>query len=145
MSYQVKDYMIKEVNSVNIDTVVTEAAKVMAADKNLEGYTLVLKEGKPVGIVTERDIITKVLAEELDPQKTRVSEIMSIPLAIVDPDDDLLKASKLMQENNVTKLAVVRDDIIYGIITAKEIAQRCGEYMDRSIKDIIRWSSPLFM
>ena len=145
MSYQVKDYMIKEVNSVHIDAVVTEAAKVMAADKNLEGYTLVLKEGKPVGIVTERDIITKVLAEELDPTKIKVSEIMSTPLTTVDPDDDLLKASKLMQENNVTKLAVVRDDIIYGMITAKEIAQRCGEYMDRSIKDIIRWSSPLFM
>ena len=145
MSYQVKAYMIKEVNTINFDAVVTEAAKVMAADKNLEGYTFVLKEGKPVGVVTERDIITKVLAEELDPIKTKVSKIMSTPLVTVDPDDDLLKASKLMQENNITKLAVVRDEIIYGIVTAKEIAQRCGEYMDKSIKDIIRWSSPLFI
>ena len=145
MSYQVKAYMIKEVNIINFDAVVTEAAKVMAADKNLEGYTFVLKEGKPVGVVTERDIITKVLAEELDPIKTKVSKIMSTPLVTVDPDDDLLKASKLMQENNITKLAVVRDEIIYGIVTAKEIAQRCGEYMDKSIKDIIRWSSPLFI
>ena len=143
MSYQVKNYMIKEINTINLDATVAEAAKVMAADKSYEGYVIVLKKGEPVGIVTERDVINKALAKDLDPSKTKVSEIMSTPLRTVDPDDDLLKASKLMREHNVRKLVVMRDEIVYGIITTKEIAQRCGEYVDRSIKDIIRWSSPL--
>lgn len=143
MSYQVKNYMTKEVNTMNLEATVMEAVKIMAADKNLEGYVIILDKGKPVGIVTERDIINKVLAKELDPKKTKVSDIMSDPLITVDPEEDLLKASKLMQEQNIRKLIVVRNGIIYGIITAKDIAQRCGVYVDKSIRDIIRWTTPL--
>ena len=143
MSYRVKDYMIKETITIAFDSTVTEAAKVMAVDKNKEGYVIALKEGKPVGIVTEIDIITRALAKDLDPSKLKVSEIMSTPLRAIDPDDDLMMAAKLMREYNVRKLVVMRGDIVYGVITAKEIAQRCGEYVDRSVRDIIRWSSPL--
>jgi len=143
VAYQIKDYMTKDVITLDYDATVTEAAKLMAVDKNYEGCVIILKKGQPLGIVTERDIISKVLAKELDPSKTRVSEIMSTPLLTIDPDDDLLKASELMQKHNVHKLVVTRNEIIYGIITAKGIAQRCGEYVDRSIRDIIRWTAPL--
>ena len=68
---------------------------------------------------------------------------MSTPLVIIDPDDDLLQASKLMKEKRVHKLPVVRGDIIYGIITAQKIAQHCDDYVDQSIKDIVRWTAPL--
>lgn len=143
MSYQIKNYMTKEVNTINLEATVMEAVKTMAADKNYEGYVIILDKGKPVGIVTERDIINKVLAKELDPKKIKVSDIMSAPLITIDPDEDLLKASKQMQEQNIRKLIVVRNEIIYGIITAKDIAQRCGIYVDKSIRDIIRWTTPL--
>jgi CBS domain-containing protein len=145
LSYVVKDYMIKEINTVNYDATVTDGAKVMATDENAEGYAIVLKNGMPVGIVTERDIVNRALAKDLDPSKIKISEIMSSPLVTVDPDDDLLKASKLMQERNVRKLVVMRDEIAYGIITADNIAQHCGDYVDRSIRDIIRWTAPLGM
>lgn len=143
MSYQVRGYMTKEVVTIDYDATVTEAAKEMADNKNYEGYAIVLKKGKPAGIVTERDITNKIVAKELDPSKTKVSEVMSAPLITVDPDDDLLKAAELMQKNNVRKLVVIRNEIIYGIITAKDIAQHCGDYVDRSIRDIIRWTAPL--
>ena len=143
MSYQVKDYMTKEVNTINSEATVTEVAKLMVADKNYGGYAIVLKEGKPVGIVTERDLVNKVLAKDLDPAGTKVAEIMSTPLVTVNPDDDLLKASKLMQEQNVRKLVVVVDEIIYGIIKAKDIARRCGEYVNRSVRDAIRWTAAI--
>ena len=65
---------------------------------------------------------------------------MPAPLVNIDPESDLMGASKMMRENIVRKLAVVRDKIIYLIITAKEIALRCGEYVDKSIKDIIWWT-----
>lgn len=145
MSYEVKDYMTKEVNTIDYDATVTDAAKIMANDKNFEGYVITLKKGKPLGIVTERDIINKVLAKELNPSKTSVSEIMSTPLQTIEPNNDLLKAANLMSKYNVHKLVVIKNEIIYGIITAKNIAQSCGQYVDRSIKDIIRWSAPLNM
>jgi len=135
--------MTKKVNTLDHETTVLDAAKVMAADSTFGGYVVILKQGKPIGILTERDIVNKMLAQDLDSSQTKVTEVMSTPLARVDPDDDLLQASKLMNEKQVCKLLVVRDDIIYGIITANAIAQRCSDYVDKSIQDIIRWTAPL--
>ena len=68
---------------------------------------------------------------------------MSKPLILIDPDDELLEASKKMQEHKIRKLIVMRDNIVYGIITANDIARRCGDFVEKSIKDIIRWTAPL--
>ena len=135
--------MTKKVNTIDCDAKVIEAAIAMSVDEKKEGYVICLVKGKPIGIIANIDIVNKVVAKKLDPSKTSVAEIMSTPLVTVDPDDDLLKASSLMRERNVSRLGVVRDDVIYGIITANIIAQRCGEYVDRSVRDIIRWSAPL--
>ena len=143
MGSQVKKYMTKEVHTIDYDTPVSEAANMMAADKDNEGYVIVLQKGKPVGIVTERDLVNKVLVGGLDPAKTSVSDVMSTPLVTVDPEDDLLKATQVMKERNVRKLIVVRDEIIYGIITAKKISQNVQDYVDRSIRDIVRWTASL--
>jgi CBS domain-containing protein len=140
MSLRIKDYMTKDVKTIDQETTVTETSKVMTADPNYQGYVIILFKGKPIGIVTERDIIHKIVAEERDPTKTKSSDIMSTPLITIDPDEDLLMASKLMQQHNVRKLAVVRDEIIYGVITAKNIAQQCSNYVEKSIKDIITWT-----
>ncbi len=143
MVCQVKNYMTKEVTTIDYDSTASEAANLMATVKVYEGYVIVLQKGKPKGIVTERDLVNKVLVKGLNPVKTSVSEIMSTPLKTVDPEDDLLKASRAMKEQNVRKLIVVRDDIIYGIITAKIISQNVQDYVDRSIRDIIRWTTSL--
>ena len=143
MSYVVKDYMTREVITVSSGSNIIEAAKIMAADKNYGGYAVVLKDLKPVGIITERDVINKALAADLDPVKTEVSAIMSSPLATVDPDDNLLNAAKLMREKNVRKLVVTRDGIIYGILTARNVAQNCGDYVEKSVRDALRWTAPL--
>ncbi len=141
MVCQVKKYMTKEVTTIDYDSTASEAANLMATVKVYEGYVIVLQKGKPKGIVTERDLVNKVLVRGLDPVKTSVSEIMSTPLKTVDPEDDLLKASRVMKEQNVRKLIVVRDEIIYGIITSKIISQNVQDYVDRSIRDIIRWTA----
>jgi len=143
MVSQVKKYMTKEVTTIDYDETATEAANMMAADKDYKGYVIVLKKGKPKGIVTERDLVNKVIVGGLDPAKTSVSEIMSTPLITVDPEDDLLKATQVMKEHNVRKLIVIRDEIIYGIITAKIISQNVQDYVDRSIRDIVRWTASL--
>ena len=143
MSYLVKDYMTKEINTIDRNTTITEVANVMAADENAEGYVIVLEKGKPVGIVTERDIVNKIVAQNMDPTKTNVLDIMSTPLITIDPDENLLKTSQLMQKNNVRKVVVIKNGIIYGIITAKDISLRFESYVDRAVREIIRWTSLL--
>lgn len=143
MAYTVKHYMAKTPNTIDVDSTVTAAAKVMASDADHAGYVLVLEHGRPVGMVTERDIVNRVVADERDPAQPLLSEIMSSPLRAVDPDDTLLQAATQIQTHDVRKLVVMRGDIVYGVITANEIAQRCGEYVDNTAKDIIRWSALL--
>lgn len=141
MSYAVKSYMSKDIHTIIEDATVTDAAKTMV-DKQ-SSYLIVLKQGKPVGIITEKDFVTKILAKEVNPKNSKVSDIMSTPLITIDPDEDLLKAAQSMREHNVRKLPVVRNEIIYGILTASDVANLCGNYVDKSIRDIIRWTAPL--
>ena len=69
---------------------------------------------------------------------------MSTPLIIIDPDEDLLKASNMMQEHNISKLVVTKNEILYGIITAKDIVYHSRNYVGDLIMDLLRWNSLTF-
>lgn len=129
--------MKKEVPTTEDKSSVSEAAKTMI--KSSRGFLIVLKEGKPEGIVTEHDFVEKVIAKELDPSKVIISGIMSSPIITIDPDEDLLKASELMKKHNIRRLPVVKDGIIYGVLTTRDVSQQVREYVDKSVRDIIRW------
>jgi CBS domain-containing protein len=138
MVYFVKDFMSKEVVTIDADSSVTEALKTIA--QNPRGYAIALKGGQPAGIVTERDVIRKALAKNLSPEKTKVSQIMSSPLVTIDPDDELTAAAETMKAKNVRKLPVVRDGILYGMITARDIIDHFTDYVDKATKDILMWT-----
>jgi len=140
-SYLVKNYMGKEIPTIEDMASATEAAKTMS--KAGKGFLIVLKKLHPIGIVTEHDLVEKLIASEKDPAKTTVGSIMSSPLITVDPDEDLLKASEIMQRNNIERLPVVKDEIIYGVLTATDIARGCSIYVDKATREIVRWSLPL--
>jgi predicted transcriptional regulator len=120
---------------------VREAAKMLAEGEH--AYIIVTEKGTPKGMIASRDIVAKVVAMSKDLDKTMVADVMSTPLVTVDPDEDLIKASEMMAKQNVPRLAVVKSGIIYGVITTRDIAQRCGDYVDKSVKDILRWSFPM--
>jgi CBS domain-containing protein len=143
MSYLVKDYMDEDFPTIIVKKSVRAAAK--AIKNGGKGFLIVLEEGKPKGIVTERDFVNKVIAEGLDPDKVHVSEIMSCPLIKVDPDEDLIEASKVMRKHSIRRLPVVKNDIIYGVITTRDIVNHVGEYVDKTIKDILMWTPFTFM
>ncbi len=144
MSYQIKDIMTKEVITIDLDASVTDVANVMAADENCGGYVVILEKGRPVGIITERDIVNKIAAQGHNQSKTKASEIMSTPLITIDPDEDLLKASNMMQKHNISKLVVIKNEILYGIITAKDVVYQSRNYVGNLITDLIRWNSLTF-
>lgn len=136
-SYLVRHYMDTDVASTEGDITVIAAAKLM--NKVNSGYLIILDHGHPVGIVTERDFVNKVLALEKDANKVLVRDIMSAPLITTDPDEDLVKASELMKKYDIRRLPVVKNDIIYGILTAGGISKHFVDYLDKSSRDIMRW------
>jgi CBS domain-containing protein len=137
----VKDYMDKEFPIVGIGVSISETAKVISEGK--KGYAIVLDNAKPIGIITEWDLVSKVLAVEKDPKLVQLQSVMSSPLITIDPNEDLIKAAEVMQRNGIKTLPVVTSGIIYGVITDENIARQCGDYVNKSVKDILRWSFPI--
>jgi CBS domain-containing protein len=144
MSYLIKDVMTQHVVTVDHQDSVFDAAEAMAHDPDAAGYVVILQQGTPIGIVTERDIVHKVIAQKQVPSNTHVESIMSRPLITIDPDADFLTAPELMQEHNVSKLVVVKDNILYGVITAKTVATQCNTYVNQTVHEMIRWTSSIF-
>ena len=98
-------------------TLVAKAAKLMAA-KNV-GAIMVVERDRLVGIFTERDVVFRVVARGLDPEATKLSEVMTREPQTVVPDDPFGYAMVVMQENGFRHLPVIRDGKPVGIISAR--------------------------
>jgi CBS domain-containing protein len=136
----IKEFMTKNVVTVDNEDSVFDAAEAMTQDPDVAGYVVVLAQGKPISIVTERDIVHKVIAQKVNPANAPVASIMSTPLITIDPDADFLTAPELMQAHHISKLVVVKDDILYGVITAKVVATQCTTYVHQTVHDVMRWT-----
>ncbi len=112
--------MTRELICVEPRMSVVEAAKRMkSADIHA---VLVVEDGRLLGIVVDRDLVLKVLAEERDPGRTRVQEIMSPDPVTVDPDTDVIEAARLMRSHGVSRLPVVeRDGRVAGIVSEVDL------------------------
>jgi CBS domain-containing protein len=121
VSLKVEDVMVEDVVTVEDDVTVKKAVTIM--NKYEIGCLIVTKRGKPVGIVTERDMLTRVLAESRNPERTKIAEIVSRPLVIAEPDMDLEEAARLMFKMKVKKLPVVSDGRLVGLVTLTDIAR----------------------
>jgi CBS domain-containing protein len=107
--------------SVLPDTTVLTALKVMA-DNNI-GSVMVMKEGKYLGIVTERDYSRKVILKGKNSTDTKVSEIMSSDLPHIKPDDTVEHCMELMTSSNIRYLPVFRNDHLEGIISITDVVK----------------------
>jgi CBS domain-containing protein len=121
VSLKVEDVMIQNVVTVEEAVSVKKALEIM--NKHEIGCLIVTKRGKPIGIVTERDMLTRVLAELRSPDKTKIAEIMSRPLIVADPQMDLEEAARLMFKMKVKKLPVVSNGKLVGLVTLTDIAR----------------------
>jgi signal-transduction protein with cAMP-binding, CBS, and nucleotidyltransferase domain len=79
------------------------------------------EESQPVGIVTERDLVYRVIAEKRSPSEIKVKEVMSSPLMTVDPETSLDEAMAMMSMNNIRRLGVVYKGSLEGVISDKDI------------------------
>ena len=117
----VRDVMTRAVIVADPELTVFEAARKMAAKKI--GGLVVVRSGRPVGLVTERDILWKVTAKEGNPKKVLVRQIMTSPVVTVTPLATLRAAARIMISHNVRRLIVTRLDHVEGIVTARDIVE----------------------
>ena len=130
---KVRDVMVREVITVDEDSSVKEAVDIM--NEFQIGSLIVLERGKAMGIVTERDFLRRVIAGAKDVVNTKVKEIMTTPLVVVEPSTDLEEAVKLMLKSKIKKLAVVDANKLVGIVTLTDIA-RFQPQMIRMLKQL---------
>ncbi|MBI2184771.1 MAG: CBS domain-containing protein [Thaumarchaeota archaeon] len=110
--------MIKDAETVSPETNVRSAIKIMA-EKNI-GALIVVKSMKPIGIFTERDVLTRCRADWQIPD-VPVLRLMSSPVTTVTPDTAILKAFMLMHEKKIRRLPVVKNENLVGIVIDKTL------------------------
>lgn len=125
----VKDVMTSPVITVDEDTPIDKTAQIM--EKHNVGCIVVTsKKGKPLGIITERDFVTRVLAKNIQPVNLTAKEVMTTPLITIDPDENLSDAARRMSQLNVRRLGVMYKGDLVGIISSKDILNITPELIE---------------
>ena len=125
----VKGVMIENVIKAPPEMNIVEAAKTMT--ENNIGSLVVVKDESLAGLITDRDILAKVVAKGKDINKTTIGDIMSKEVIYVKPDLDIEDAAEIMTENGVKKLPVIDNDTLLGIITASDIIAAHPKIMEK--------------
>jgi CBS domain-containing protein len=135
MANSVRDAMTENPRSIGASASVVEAAQVMR-DQHI-GSLPITDDEKLIGMITDRDITTRVVAQAADPTTTSVGDVYSQDLVSVEPDNDLEDAVQLMASHQVRRLPVVEDGRLVGIVAQADIAlalteneQRTGELVE---------------
>lgn len=132
---------VSEIMSSPLEVVSSEATISNAAEKMKSfdvGVLPVMKEDEVVGILTDRDIVIRVIAENLDPQKTQVKKAMSTDIWSCPEDMELEDAAMLMEEKQVHRLLVLGDDgAVTGILSIGDIARKTQDEQDHLIHEVL--------
>lgn len=130
---EIKDIMMRSVETVEPDESISEAAAKMAA-QNI-GFLPVWQDGALLGVLTDRDIVVRAVARGFDPEQTIVEEVMTSTVVSLPESSDLEDASELMESRHVRRLIVTDDkDMPVGIVSMDKIAMVLGVYaMDNGL------------
>ena len=137
-----RDIVEKEFLSLTEGSTVMDAAKAMKARKR--GFVLVGSAASPRGIVTEWDILSKVVSEGLDPVKVTLGDVMTRDLLSIDGGAGLAAVSQLMSEHGVRRLLVKEHDQVIGYITSRTMLARMNDYVDKVSSQISMLQAPWF-
>ena len=131
---QIKELMTVKPRTVKQGDSIVDAAKLMKGEDT--GVAPIVDGDRLVGVVTDRDIAIRVVAEGRDPQSTKVEDVASQNLVTIDPQQDLDEALRLMAQHQVRRLPVVEEDgKLVGIIAQADVArhadsERTGEVVE---------------
>lgn len=125
----VKEIMIKPVITIDADATVYDAAMIYKEKK--VGCLVVTKGDICVGLVTERDLIERTICHHLNPENTKVYEVMSRDIKVVYAVDTVEKALDVMKHYKIKKLPVISDEKVVGILTITDIAKARPDLSER--------------
>src|ERR687884_59538 len=126
MPKTVREVMTSKLCSIDTDKPVAYAARMMR-DEDV-GVAPIVEGDRLVGVLTDRDIAVRVVAEGLDPERVKVSEVGSRDVVTLDPKQDLDEALRLMARHQVRRLPVVEEDgRLVGVVAQADVAQTADE------------------
>ena len=134
-----KDIMKRYTKQVDGGLTALEGAKIMAEDH--VGFLIIREDGKPAGIVTEWDYVSKIVANGIDPSKILLRDIMTKPLTYIDPNTPTDQVATLMAQKGIRRLPVIDNGELVGVITSRDILRIFREYVDK-ITTLIASFSP---
>ena len=129
----VKDIMKENVISIDSEMTVRDAA-VKMKEKNV-GCVIVTKQDSPIGIITERDFVTRIAANE-KALSTSLSEVMSSPLTVIGPEETVWEAAEIMKSKGIHKVPVQEENKVVGIVTTTDLIEICSLGSDSSMREI---------
>jgi signal-transduction protein with cAMP-binding, CBS, and nucleotidyltransferase domain len=133
---RVRDLMARNIITIQAEDSIIKAASVM--DENGVSSVVVKEENEFSGMITEHNIISRVVSKGLDPQKIKVSEVMSTPLITISPDATIEEAARKMRDNKIRRLLVEENHQKIGIIAESDIVR-----VDPELHFLIREKSKL--
>jgi len=119
MSIRTRDIMVRKVITTKRDSTIEEAVKLM--NEHEIGCLIVTEDNRPIGILTERDLLKRILAKSEDLKRIKVEEVMSTPLISVEPNVQLGDASRLMFQKNIKKMPIIKKGELLGLVTLTDI------------------------
>ena len=138
MYHRVNSTFVNQVMSKNVLTL-DKSASLQEAAENMKklnvGCVIVTENNNPIGIITERDFVTKIVAEGR-PLFTEIQEVMSSPLITIDSEETIWEASELMKEKSIHKLPVKEKGQIVGIVTTTDIVKISSVGSDSEMRRI---------
>lgn len=120
--------MVKEVITVEPPETVKTTVRLM--NKNKIGCLVVVEDKKPIGIVTERDMLDRVLMLGKDPEETKACDVMTKTLVVGKPDMEITEAARLMFKSRIKKLPIVEKGCLIGIVTLTDLVRSEEEFAE---------------
>jgi CBS domain-containing protein len=128
LSIKVREAMTSPVISAHPDDNIMDISKKMVDSK--VGSVIIMQDEKPLGVVTDGDIIKKVVSKDLVPSAVKARDIMTSPLITIKAESYIMDAAKLMNKYGIKRLGVVYKDELVGVISMTDIIYLFPELMD---------------
>ena len=129
----VSDIMKKDVISIDEAKTIKDAANMM--NEARIGSIIITKDDVPIGILTERDFVTKIAAKEI-PLSTPLSEVMTKPLLVIKPNQTVWEAAEIMKNMEIHRVAVQEGNKIIGMVSTTDLVKICSVGSDSNLQRI---------
>lgn len=137
---QVNEVMTDGVIAVEEDKNIVEAAQLLE-EEGIRGL-VVVDEGEAVGVIVCRDIVYQVVSRGLEPRDTQVSDVMSEDLIVAEEDELLDDVAMAMAKNSISRVPIVRGDMLVGILTQSDILRAWPGFAELMEEEITRDTKP---